>query len=261
MLSKLLLRSGLSHPLSSGLDIDSIEKNILRSSIVHKKYFLKNIYHNWYQLIIKSLPDDVNGQLLELGSCGGFFEEFVPDLIKSDILQIKDLDMVLDGGNLPFSKDSLKGIVMVNVFHHLPDIESFLADADSCVKPGGTIVMVEPWVTTWSRIMYGLFHFEECRLNSKHWKSPEGGPMSGANLALPWIVFERDRRKFERKFPNWQILRIELHEPFCYLLSGGVSYKSLILPGLYNMCRRLEIVVKPWMHRWALFAAITLVKK
>ena len=261
MFSKLFLRSGLSHPLSRAKDIDSIEKNILRSNIIRKKGFLRKIYIRWYALIIKSLQDNIEGPLLELGSCGGFFKEFIPRLITSDILRLPDVGLVFDGQHLPFSKDSLRGIVMINVFHHLPEIEPFLVDAGFCIKPGGTIVMVEPWVTNWSRIIYGLFHFEECRLDSKDWKSPVGGPLSGSNMALPWIVFKRDRKKFEQNFPEWQIKRIELHEPFCYLLSGGVSFKSFVLPGFYDMCRRIENIVRPWMHQWAMFATITLIRK
>ena len=261
MLSKLLLRSRLSHPHARGLDIDSIRKNILRSNIIRKKNFLNRIYLRWYASIIKSLHGNMEGSLLELGSCGGFFKEFIPELIESDILRIPDVGVVLDGQHLPFSRESLRGIVMINVFHHLPEIKSFLADAVLCVKPGGTVVMVEPWITNWSRIIYGLFHFEECRLDSEGWKSPMGGPLSGSNLALPWIVFERDRKKFEQDFPEWQIKSIELHEPFCYLLSGGVSFKSFMLPGFYDMCRRIENIVRPWMHQWAMFATITLIRK
>ena len=261
MFSKLLLRSGLSQPLTRGRHVDSIENNLLRSNIIRKKCFLRKIYLRWYALIIKSLNRNIKGPLLELGSCGGFFKEFIPELITSDILRIPDMGVVLDGQHLPFSRESLRGIVMINVFHHLPEIESFLDDAGFCVKPGGTVVMIEPWVTNWSRIMYGLFHFEECRLDTKDWKSPAGGPLSGANLALPWIVFERDRKRFEQNFPKWQVERIELHEPFCYLLSGGVAFKSFMPPGFYDICRRLENIVRPWMHRWAMFATITLIRR
>jgi hypothetical protein len=37
------------------------------------------------------------------------------------------------------------------------------------------------------------------------WSFPAVGPLSGANGALPWILFERDRARFEREFPQWVI--------------------------------------------------------
>jgi hypothetical protein len=39
----------------------------------------------------------------------------------------------------------------------------------------------------------------------------------GANDALPWIIFARDRLKFEQEFPDWRIETIKPIMPFRYL--------------------------------------------
>jgi 2-polyprenyl-3-methyl-5-hydroxy-6-metoxy-1,4-benzoquinol methylase len=49
--------------------------------------------------------------------------------------------------------ESLRGIVMTNVLHHIPDARAFLKEAARCLHPGGVIAMIEPWVSPWSRLI------------------------------------------------------------------------------------------------------------
>ncbi len=104
-------------------------------------------------------------------------------------------------------------------------------------------------------------HHEPFDPDSSRWRFPKGGPLSMANMALPWIVFHRDREKFERNFPELQIKEINLHTPFCYLLSGGVSFRGSVPGFLFGACRLLEDLVRPWIGSWAMFATIVLVRK
>ena len=116
---------------------------------------------------------------------------------------------------------------MIDVLHHIPNAASFFSDAAACIKPGGVIIMIEPWSTPWSRFVYRHLHHEPFDANVEDWKIPTGGPLSQANSALPWIIFERDREKFEKEFSQFHIQEIFLNFPFCYLLSGGISLQSI----------------------------------
>ena len=51
---------------------------------------------------------------------------------------------MLDGEKIPFKNASLRGIVMIDVFHHIPCVKSFLTEATRCVRAGSVIVMIEP---------------------------------------------------------------------------------------------------------------------
>jgi SAM-dependent methyltransferase len=252
------LKSYLVHPLARDLDIDASATAIVHRRIICEKHFLRKIHQEWYQSIINFLPRDKAGPILELGSGGGFLKNYFPGLITSEILKVRDVDIILDGQCLPFKQTTLQGILMVNVFHHFPCVKSFIADAALCVKPGGFIIMIEPWHTRWSRLVYRYLHHEPFNPAAKDWDFPKGGPLSQANSALPWMVFERDRDKFESEFPEWRIHRIKLHSPFCYLLSGGVSMVSLMPGSLYGLCRKIEKIMKPWMNTWAMFVTIAL---
>jgi len=122
------------------------------------------------------------------------------------------------------------------------------------------IIMLEPWVTAWSRIIYGRLHPEPFLPEESSWEFPPSGPLSGANGALPWMIFERDRDKFQREFPRLKIRGIFLAMPFRYLLSGGVSMVSLSPGWTFGIWRLLESLLQPWMRRLAMFARIELVK-
>jgi hypothetical protein len=149
---------------------------------------------------------------------------------------------------------------MTDVLHHLPQPRRFFAEATRCVRTGGVIVMIEPWVTPWSRLVYTRLHHETFWPEMAGWEFPAGGPLSGANGALLWILFERDRTRFRQEFPLLHIRSICPMMPFRYLVSGGMSLRSLSPAWTFDLWRALERKLQPWMGAWAMFAQIVLVK-
>ena len=120
--------------------------------------------------------------------------------------------------------------------------------------------MIEPWVTPWSRFINTHFHHEPFRPDAADWSFPSTGPLSGANGAIPWMVFVRDRHKFELEFPRLAIEQIRPFLPFRYLVSGGVGMRSLMPFCLHGFWTRLERLLEPEMHTLAMFAFIALRK-
>jgi SAM-dependent methyltransferase len=230
---------------------------VLRRRIIREKGFLRRIYEEWYGEIRDSLPRK-HGTVLELGSGAGFLEEAIPDLLKSDVLHVADLSLVMDALEMPLRNESLRAIVMIDVLHHLPQPRLFFQDAARCVKPGGAVIMIEPWVTAWSKLVYSHMHYEPFDAETEEWGFPSTGPLSGANGALPWILFHRDRSLFAEEFPQWCIRDIRLQMPFSYLLSGGVSMRALFPEGAFGPVRWVEKRLNPWLSELAMFALIVL---
>jgi len=231
-----------------------------RTDILRNQPFLHQIYREWYAEIAAVLPPGPE-RVLEIGSGGGFLRDVIPELVTSDILLHRVVDLVLDGCRLPFGRDALRAVVMTNVFHHLPEVRSFFGDALACVRPGGAVVMIEPWVTPWSRLIYSKLHYEPFDPGAAVWELPAGNPVSGGNNALPWIVFARDRAEFEHAFPGWRLQSITLRMPFRYLLSGGVAGKPRMPGWTFGFWRRVEHLFDPWLMRSAMFARIVLVRR
>ena len=249
------MRSLLAHPLTKGMAIDAPETTELRRRIVREKGFLRRLYAEWYRRIAEQLPA-VPGSVVELGSGAGFMDEFIDGLVTSEVFPTPHASVLLDGAALPFRDASLRAIVMTDVFHHIPAPRAFLAEAQRCIKPGGRILMIEPWVTGWSSFVYRRFHHEPFHAGAETWEFPSTGPLSGANSALPWIVFERDRKTLESEFASLRVRVIQPTMPIAYLLSGGVALRAFAPGWAYPLCRALESGLAPVERATAMFALV-----
>jgi SAM-dependent methyltransferase len=254
------LRDWLAHPLVRGLDIDAPETTELRRHIIRQKPALEDVYRDWYSRLVSAFPPG-NEPILEIGSGGGFLREIVPELITSDVIPLPGIDRVIDARSLPFPDKALRGIALVNVLHHLPAPRDFLREATRCVRGGGVLSMIEPWVTPWSTVVYRKFHHEPFEPQAATWEFPPAGPLSGANGANPWILFVRDRRRFEREFPEWEIRLIRPFMPLRYLLSGGVSMRSLAPFWSSGFWRGVECLLRPLNNWLGLFAHVVLERR
>lgn len=231
------LQEVLGHPLTRGLAVDDPRTTLLRREIIQGKAFLRALYAEWYERICGSLGK--NNDVLELGSGAGFLQQFLPGVITSEVFATPGVKLIANACNLPLKAQSLDAIVMTDVFHHIPDVGRFLGEAARCIRPGGKLIMIEPWRTAWSEWVYTHLHSEPFSPESE-WVIPNTGPLSGANGALPWIVFQRDRALFEARFPQWHIKKIEPMMAFSYLLSGGVSMRSFMPGWMYRPVRAIE---------------------
>jgi SAM-dependent methyltransferase len=248
-----LLNRLLAHPLTRGVAVDDPRTTALRREIIQGKPFLAALYRDWYNRLLSRVP--CGGRILELGSGAGFLGDMASGVITSEVFPTPGVMLVADGQRLPFVRAGLDAIVMTDVFHHIPDVAAFLGEAARCVRPGGRLVMIEPWCTRWSQWVYRALHSEPFDPDAG-WEIPCSGPLSGANGALPWIVFHRDRHLLEEAFPDWRVIAVEPMMPFSYLLSGGVSLRSLMPGWSYRLCQILEDRLDA--SRWAMFALIEL---
>jgi SAM-dependent methyltransferase len=251
------VRDWLAHPSTKGLHPDDPRTTKLRQNLVASKPFLRRIYLEWYEMLVNSLPPG-EGKILELGSGAGFFRQVCPDAITSEIFFCDGISLILDARKLPFRDGSLRAIVMTDVMHHIPNPEFFLREARRTLQPGGRVLMIEPWVTPWSRFIYRWFHAEPFLPSAPTWDFPSSGPLSGANGAIPWMMFERDIDRFRNLFPEFHAPRIQPFMPFRYLASGGVSMRSLMPGWSFAWWRRFEGLLKPLMRVLAMFAFIRL---
>src|SRR5262245_48669630 len=252
-----MLKALLAYPLTRGLDIDDPRTTHLRRQIIEEKKFLRRIYQEWYRAIVTGLPEG-QGAVLELGAGGGFLGDIMSDVITSELFYTPNVRAVLDGLRLPFAASSLRGIVMTNVLHHMSQPRLFFSEAIRCVRPGGVLIMIEPWVTRWSRFVYSRLHHEPFDPDAASWELPSGGPLSTANDALPWIIFVRDRVKFKQEFPEWNIELIRPMMHFRYLVSGGLSMRALSPGSSFGVWRHIEVALARWNDQLAMFAQITL---
>ncbi len=257
---KRLIKNLLTHPALQVSKSSAVNATELHYRMIREKPFLHKIYTEWYRCLASAIPAG-SGHVLEIGSGGGFFSEILPRCITSNIYFQPDVNVILDAQQLPLAPNSLRAIVLLDVLHHIPNVAHFLREIQRTLQPGGVCAMIEPWLTPWARLVYQHLHHEPFTPEAEQWTFTSHDPLSCANGALAWMVFERDRKEFLRQFVQLQIEKIELDYPFSYLLSGGLSTWLSLPEGCYASCRRMERMLQPVMHRLALFACIVLSKR
>src|SRR5262249_49170492 len=161
--------------------------------VILGKPALKRFYDEVYARYVSCLIECPKwGLVIELGSGGGFAKQCIPELITTDVLPYEGVDQVVDATKMPFRNGSVRFFGMLNVFHHIPDVGAFLAEAQRCLVPGGRLLLVDQhngWINSF---VLRHFHHEPFLPEVESWQFDSEGPLSGANGALAWIVFVRD---------------------------------------------------------------------
>lgn len=209
--------------------------------IINQKLSLRRFYEDAYRRYtecLKRCPQ--KGLALELGSGAGFAKDFVPDLITSDILAYKGMDLVVDGSRLPFSDESLLLICMLNTFHHIPDVASFFQEAQRCLVPGGRIFIIDQHLGYISTPILKYLHHEPICPETIEWKFKTTGPLSGANGALAWIIFVRDIELFKKLYPYLKLIYYRPHTPLLYWMSGGLKHWNLVPEWTYDLLSKID---------------------
>ncbi len=240
-------------------DLDAPERTLEHKNLIMKKSFLKRIYLDWYSWFLREKPNLPKGIIIELGSGGGFLKDLDSSIVCSDILDIPGNDLSFSALKMPFADDEVSGIFMIDTFHHIPDIEKFLSEASRVMKKNAKLMMIEPANSLWGRLIYKNFHHEPFYPQGS-WQIVPSGPLSGANGALPWIVFERDIVKLNQLFPELNVISIKYHSPFKYLISGGVSYRQLLPGKLYPLVNIIEKLLTGISKHFSMFVSIQVEK-
>jgi len=173
----------------------------------------------------------VVGRSLELGSGTGNFKEYVPDIITSDIVSLPWLDLTLDAQSLPLKDKSVDNIILFDVLHHLENPVLFFNEALRMLKHGGRIILMEPYVSIASFLIYRFLHSEPLVLDQDPYQvrlqSFQREPFD-SNQAIPTLIFMRYRDRFHKMYPEFQLITMKRLGFFAYPMSGGFDHFSLL---------------------------------
>jgi SAM-dependent methyltransferase len=186
-----------------------------------------------------------------------------PEILSTDIKTAPNLDMVVDAQNMPFEANSIRGIYGINCFHHFPNPNLFFNELERVLNPGGGCVLIDPYYGfVASRFYKRIFDTETFDKTQKEWVNKDLGYMMGANQALSYIVFMRDKKKLEELHPNLEIvLQRPLNNYMRYLLSGGLNFRE-ILPSFFTPLIKLgEYILTPFRRILGLHHIIVIRKK
>lgn len=188
-----------------------------------RKALLRAIYERWYRRIAAAMTP---GPTIEVGAGTGNFRDWLGrrDCWTLDILPGRHVDVRADALHLPFADHGLANLVLIDTLHHLAHPFDFLRQAARTLRPGGRVILVEPFVSLWGWFVWKFLHHEH--VDFRRIQAPEGKAAWEGNAAIPrWVLSRRNRGRLPLA-----VTAIEYGECLSYPLSGGFSYRSL-LPG------------------------------
>jgi SAM-dependent methyltransferase len=260
------IRNALYEPMLANIDVDDPRMLDFHRHVLSRKRLLRSAFTSFYSDMARAADDSLNGQGLEieLGSGAGFFKDVRPSVITTDLREAPYIDRVIDAQAMDLSDASVRSIFAINVFHHLPDPDLFFSELARVLVSGGGCILVEPHIGFASRLLHTHLHKDEHYdpLVSSWKTSAIEGPMSGANQALSYVVFDRDRAEFDRRYGD----KLEIvRQTYClnslrYFFSGGVNFKQLLPTFLGPTLRWIERLMAPFA-RYVTFHQLIVIRR
>ena len=240
------------NPLAKDANVDHGQALGKHRKIIETNPFLRASYDRWYAEFEQAEADtrDLGGAMVEIGCGASYLEKKLPGVIKTDSVPNPYANQVANAQALPFADQSLRAIFLSGVLHHIPDPGKFLAEAERCLKPGGRLVMIEPNNSPIERLLCKyLDHYEYFDDTVPAWVTSEANSMTNANLAIPWVIFFRDRELFQSRFPRLKFHGIRYHTFIAYFVSGGMTYRPFLPKFCVPLVNAFEFLLTPFM-RW-----------
>lgn len=259
------VRELLKDPRLKNIDYNSDELLKIHRQILSEKKSMRNVFVRFYseciRLDIKYFSG--NGLRVEIGAGASFFKQLYPEIVETDIKQGENLDMVLDALNMNLESNTVRGIYGINCFHHFRYPELFFKELSRVLIKRGGCILIEPYFGLVSSLFYKrMFDTEIFDKMQKSWDNSENNIMNGANQALSFIVFKRDRNKFKVLFPELEIVyENRLNNYLQYFLSGGLNFRSLVPFWLKPLVVFFEFTLIPINRIFALHHVIVIQKK
>jgi SAM-dependent methyltransferase len=226
-------------------------------------------YRELYRDQFKDVPNPAALSILEIGSGTSPLKQFLLNVVTSDVLDLDYLDLVFDCHEIDkldaIEDNSLDVITLTNVLHHLKSPIAFLNRAASKLKSGGKVIATEPFFSLLSTVIFKYLHHEPV-----DFRIPEPdlgdvqGPLSSANIALPWLIFFRRPEWLQRLNDHFDLTRF-FTRPFSavsYMVTGGISHRMPVPGFLYRMLFRVDLALSRRFPSFcAAFFTVTLTRR
>ncbi|MEC7276634.1 MAG: methyltransferase domain-containing protein [Bdellovibrionota bacterium] len=254
----------LRHPLAAhNRNLDDEETDSIHRDIIISKPFLIKIYALFYKkILIEFKSKNLNDlKIIEVGAGGFNSNYFHPSIITTDLVTTPHIKETQDAQKLRYEDNSLDGIILIDVLHHIPKPKMFFEEAQRCLKKGGKLIMIEPYYSAWGSLVYKNLHHEPW-YDIEDWDIPQtsGGRLSDANMLMPHNIFIRDIEKFKNEYKGLDVYEIEKINCFYYLISGGLSYISLLPGFLAPLIFFAEKLLTPF-YKWLAMHMVIKIEK
>ena len=229
---------------STPLDQHNVEIHENRASW-DAKPLLREVYAGFYRMIRDRLPPDRKGAVIEIGSGMGNIKQWIPECVTTDLFPNPWLDRVESVYRLSCADGSASAFVLFDVFHHLRHPGAALAEMRRALEKGGRVILIEPDMGAFGRLIFGKFHHEPIALDEEiEWDAPAGwNPEEHGYYAAQGnasrIFADGELRE---KLAGWRVLEVKRMPAFSYIGSGGFRGPQIYPRFLLPLVRAVENV-------------------
>ena len=187
--------------------------------------YLLNKRFSWMKKYIKRKKI-----IIELGSGNGCIKKVIDNkkIILTDIIKYPWIDKKVDMLKINLGKKYLKKVdifIINHSLHHCANPALTLKKMSIYLKKNGYILINEPETSFFLKFIQVVLDDESWSLKSKVFNrksifNPKSPWIS--NTAVAQLLFKNDK-KFQKHFPQYEILENKLSEFFIFLNSGGVN--------------------------------------
>jgi len=194
---------------------------------------LTNLLESRYSWVTDFVTTSQKG--IEFGSGIGATRLFLPDheILLTDVVDNTWLDFSgIDATSSGFGANAFDYIILNQVLHHLMRPDLFFQEAKRILKPGGLIIIQDPYTSFFMKLALLVMRHEgfndAINLHSPGVEfCPSDDPWS-ANCSTAKLIFES--KLGEEFFPGFEIIYTHRTEFFTFINSGGVTAKTSYVP-------------------------------
>ncbi len=226
------------------MDIRQHQTEILENEKYwQRKPILRTIYHGFHEEIARHLSSLDSPLVVELGSGIGNIKEVIPHALRTDLFPNPWLDQTENAYALSFGDETVSDLILFDVFHHLRYPGTALKEFRRALRPGGRVLVFDPFISLLGLVVYGLLHKESIHWRQEiEWYAPAGWDPHqvdyyAAQGNATRVFFSRIT---PRLFKDWTIVTRKRYSAFSYVASGGYSGPQLYPDSFYPKMRALD---------------------
>lgn len=211
-----------------------------------RKPILKTIYHDFHREIAGCLSALEAPLVVELGSGIGNIKDIIPHALRTDLFPNPWLDQTENAYQLSFGNETVSDLILFDVFHHLRYPGTAFQEFRRVLRPGGRVLIFDPFISLLGMITFGAFHREPIKWRQsiewyapKDW-NPDQLDYYAAQGNATRVFFGRLTSTL---FKDWTIVTRRRYSALAYLASGGYSGPQLCPDRFYPQLRAIDAVL------------------